>query len=125
MPLSSSVWTKDEKETGCNFVSFRKNGTREFQDLLEAFGIEKTRAELKKGSEPWSIGWTSYCDLTSDTIIRNYYTEPAFMKPQCVPREHFFMATPGTRVPFHVDNTEFQTWQAQVFIELSHLSYTS
>lgn len=65
--------------------------------------------------EPWYVGWSD-CDPSTREILSKLYERPDFIPLDSEPgrRDWFFMGTPGHGAPFHIDQVEFPSWQAQV-----------
>ena len=57
------------------------------------------------------LGWKDLGFMGSQ-----YYETPFFLPEDSAPRKKdwFFMGTPGFGAPFHLDNVDYPSWQAQV-----------
>ena len=64
---------------------------------------------------PWYIGWAN-CDEKAGDILRQHYQIPFFIPEDSAPgkKDWIFMGTPGFGAPFHLDNVNYPSWQAQV-----------
>ena len=99
---------------GCEFFSWDFG---EFENMRDVFKMDEERAELEVTYDPWYVGWTN-CDKKAMKILTDkYLTFPDFLPSNAKnngSRIWFFLGTEGFGAPFHIDQTEKRSWQAQV-----------
>ena len=73
------------------------------------------RWQLVGNYTPWYVGWAN-CDSEAVDIMRDYYDRPHFLSEDSESgrKDWIFMGTPGYGAPFHIDNVQYPSWQAQV-----------
>ena len=82
--------------------------------------------KMQNDYKPWYVGWAN-CDQKATEILRQYYQTPFFLPEDSAPgkKDWIFMGTPGFGAPFHLDNVEYPSWQAQVVLALFISSFFS
>ena len=108
--LNSKVLKNKDKE--CQFFSW---DFKEFENMDEVFDMPRKRADMEAGYRPWYVGWAN-CDKEAGERFRDLYERPFFLPrdSESGKKDWFFMGTPGWGAPFHIDQVDLPSWQAQV-----------
>ena len=77
--------------------------------------MPKKQWTLQGNYKPWYIGYRICHQKASDTL-QKFYEIPSFIPKdwKLNETEWIFMGTPGVGAPFHLDNVQASSWQAQV-----------
>ena len=77
--------------------------------------MPKKQYTLQGNYKPWYVGWR-ICHQKASEVLQKFYDTPSFMPKdwKLNKTEWIFMGTPGVGAPFHLDNVQASSWQAQV-----------
>ncbi|XP_067130864.1 uncharacterized protein [Centruroides vittatus] len=104
-------FTSSKTRMSCQFFPYKT----EFNHLEEVFEMSEDRALMKKGTDPWYIGWGN-CDPNVANLLRTYYQRPYFLPPlsEATKMDWIFMGSPGYGANMHIDKVNYPSWQAQI-----------
>ena len=77
--------------------------------------MPKKQWTLQGNYKPWYVGWR-ICHQKASEVLQKFYDTPSFIPKdwKLNKTEWIFMGTPGVGAPFHLDNVQGSSWQAQV-----------